>query len=169
MRRREFIAGLLLASVTCRVQAQQPGKTYRIAILAANARHLPEFEAFRQKLRELGYVEGQNLTLDWRYADKGPDQLPALAAELMALRPDVIVSITTPATQAVKAATSTIPVVFVNIGDPVAAGFVTSLARPGGNMTGPSILHPQVSGKRLELLREIDPTASFVVLRPTVG
>jgi putative ABC transport system substrate-binding protein len=166
MRRREIIAAVGGAAMSWALPAhgQRTGKVYRIAILAANARHLPEFEAFREKLRELGHVEGGNLTLDWRYAEKGADQLPALAAELAALRPDVIVSITTPATQAVKATTSTIPVVFVNIGDPVAAGFVTSLAHPGGNMTGPSILHPQISGKRLELLREVVPSASLAAV-----
>ena len=118
-------------------------------------------DGFRDGLRDLGYIEGQNIVLDWRYAERGPNQLAELTAELIALRPDVILSVTTPATQAVKAATSTIPVVFANVGDPVASGFVASLARPGENITGVSALHADLSGKRLQLLKEVLPNASL--------
>ena len=141
----------------------------RVGVLSGYERHLPEFDAFRKQLQELGYVEGRNLVIDWRYAGKGTFQLPTLAKELVDLQPDALVSITTPATTAMKAAAGNIPVVFANVGDPVATGFVGSLAHPGGNMTGQSILAPDLSGKRLELLKEIIPTSSTtaVVWNPT--
>jgi putative ABC transport system substrate-binding protein len=140
-------------------RAQQPERMRRVGVLSGYERHLPEFEAFRKQLQELGYVEGRNLVIDWRYAGKGTFQLPTLAKELVDLQPDALVSITTPATTAMKAATGSIPIVFANVGDPVATGFVGSLAHPGGNMTGQSILAPDLSGKRLELLKEIIPTS----------
>jgi len=150
-------------------RAQQPERMRRVGVLSGYERHLPEFEAFRKQLQELGYVEGRNLVIDWRYAGKGTFQLPTLAKELVDLQPDALVSITTPATTAMKAAAGSIPVVFANVGDPVATGFVGSLAHPGGNMTGQSILAPDLSGKRLELLKEIIPTSSTtaVVWNPT--
>ena len=150
-------------------RAQQPERMRRVGVLSGYERHLPEFEAFRKQLQELGYVEGRNLVIDWRYAGKGTFQLPTLAKELVDLQPDALVSITTPATTAMKAATGSIPIVFANVGDPVATGFVGSLAHPGGNMTGQSILAPDLSGKRLELLKEIIPTSSTtaVVWNPT--
>jgi putative ABC transport system substrate-binding protein len=124
---------------------------------------------FANNFRSWHNVEGKNLVIDWRYAEQGAAQLPILAEELAGLHPDVFVSITTPATLAVKAAAGGIPIVFANVGDPVANGIVASLAHPGGNMTGQSILVPDLSGKRLELLKEIIPTSSTmaVIWNPT--
>ena len=141
----------------------------RIGVLAGFERPLPELEAFRKQLQELGYIEGKNLVIDWRYREQGTARLPILAEELVALGPDILVSITTPATAAVKAAAGGIPVVFANVGDPVATGLVASLSRPGGNMTGQSNVAVDLSGKRLELLKEIIPTASTmaVIWNPT--
>ncbi len=132
-------------------RAQQADRVRRIGVLAGQEKHLPEFDAFRKQLQELAYVEGKNLAIEWRYAKRGPAHLPILAKELVDLHPDVIVSITTPATAAVKAATGSIPIVFAYVGDPVETGFVASLSHPGGNMTGQSILLSQLSGKRLEM------------------
>ena len=161
MRRREVLAMLGGATAWPIARAQSQPGNYRLAVLTSHARHQPDMDGFRDGLRDLGYIEGQNIVLDWRYAERGPNQLAELTAELIALRPDVILSVTTPATQAVKAATSTIPVVFANVGDPVASGFVASLARPGENITGVSALHADLSGKRLQLLKEVLPNASL--------
>ena len=121
-------------------------------------------EAFRQGLRELGYVEGKNIVFELRYADGKLDRLPALASELVRLNADIIVTAGASPTRAAKAATSTIPIVMTQVGDPVGSGFVASLARPGGNITGLSILAPELSGKRLELLKEIIPKLSRVAV-----
>ena len=167
MRRRQFVTLLGgTAAWPLAARAQQPERIRRVGVLSGYERHLPEFDAFRKQLQELGYVEGRNLVIDWRYAGKGTFQLPTLAKELVDLQPDALVSI---ATTAMKAAAGSIPVVFANVGDPVATGFVGSLAHPGGNMTGQSILAPDLSGKRLELLKEIIPTSSTtaVVWNPT--
>ena len=116
----------------------------------------------RQGLRELGYVEGKNIVIEQRYAEGKPDRVPALAAELVRLTVNVIVSAGPLPTRAAKEATVTIPIVMTNEGDPVGTGFVASLARPGGNITGLSNLAPELSGKRLELLKEIVPRLSHV-------
>ena len=121
-------------------------------------------EAFRQGLRELGYVEGKNIVIEYRYAEGNLDRLPALAAELVRLKVDVIVTGGGPNTRAAKEATNTIPIVMAQDGDPVANGFVTSLARPGGNITGLSNLAPELMGKQLELLKEIIPKLSRVAV-----
>jgi len=121
-------------------------------------------EAFRQGLRELGYVEGKNIVIEWRSAEGKRDRLPSLAAELVRLKVDIIVTAGPPATRSAKKATVTIPIVFAQDGDPVASGFVASLARPGGNITGLSTLAPELSGKRLELLKEIVPRLSRVAV-----
>ena len=121
-------------------------------------------EAFRQGLRELGYVEGKNIVIEYRYAEGKFDRLPALAAELVRLKVDVIVTGGPPSARAAKEATSTIPIVMMQVGDPVGSGFVASLARPGGNITGLSALAPELSGKRLELLKEIVPKLSRVAV-----
>ena len=139
------------------IYAQQPTKVPLIGYLAgaslsANAARK---EAFRQGLRELSYVEGKNIVIEWRYAEGKLDRLPALAAELVRLKVAVIVTTGGNATRAAKAATSTIPIVMTNDPDPVASGFVASLARPGGNITGLSNFAPELSGKRLEILREV--------------
>ena len=147
-------------------EAQQPKKVPRIGFLsgvspsAISAR----IEAFRQGLRELGYVEGKNIVIEWRYAEGKLDRLPALAAELVRLKVDVIVTGGPPATRSAKQATATIPIVMAFDDDPVGSGFVASLARPGGNITGLSTLSPEISGKQLELLKEIVPKLSRVAV-----
>jgi putative ABC transport system substrate-binding protein len=142
--------------------AQQPGKIPRIGYLdgASLSVNASRIEAFRQGLRELSYVEGKNIVIDWRSADGKLDRLPVLAAELVGLKVDVILSTGTASTRSAKAATSTIPIVMAQDSDPVASGFVASLARPGGNITGLSNFAPELSGKRLEILREVVPKLS---------
>jgi putative tryptophan/tyrosine transport system substrate-binding protein len=149
--------------------AQQPEKVPRIGFLAAvsYAANLVRFEAFREGLRELGYVEGQNISIEWRYAEGKPDRLPALAAELVHLKVDVIVTGGSTATRPAKEATSTIPIVMAQDTDPVGNGFVSSLARPGGNITGLATLAPELSGKQLELMKEIVPKLSRVAVLGT--
>jgi len=154
-------------------EAQPPGKIPRIGVLVVPTRSFfsTRIEAFRQGLREFGYVEGKNVLFDYRYAEGKLDLLPALASELVQLKVDVIVTASPAGVQAAKNATSTIPIVFAAIGDPVGGGFVASLARPGGNVTGLSILAPELSGKRLELLKEAFPKVTRVVIlwNPTTG
>jgi putative ABC transport system substrate-binding protein len=134
-----------------------------VSFSANTARH----EAFRQGLRELGYVDGKNIVIDWRSADGKLDRLPALAAELARLKVAVIVTSGGNATRAAKEATNTIPVVMTNDSDPVGDGMVSSLARPGGNITGLSTLAPELHGKRLEILREVVPKLSRVAVLQT--
>ena len=131
------------------------------------AGHSARIEAFRQGLRELGYVEGKNIVIEWRSAEGKLDRLPALAAELVRLKVDIIVTAGATATRAAKEATVTIPIVMTQDSDPVGSGFVASLARPGGNITGLSTLAPEISGKRLELLKEIVPRLSRVAVLGT--
>jgi putative ABC transport system substrate-binding protein len=121
-------------------------------------------EAFRQGLRELGYIEAKNIDIEWRFAEGKPERLPGLAAELVRLNIDVLVSGGSTATRAAKAATSTIPIVMCQDNDPVGNGFVASLARPGGNITGLATLRSELSGKRLEILKEILPRLSRVTV-----
>ena len=143
-------------------QAQQPPKGPRIGFLTANdlSALAARIEALRQGLRELGHVEGKNMVIEYRYAEGKLDRLPALAAELVRLKVDIIVSAGPQSTRAVKEATVTIPIVMAFDFDPVGNGFVASLARPGGNITGLSTLAPEISGKQLELLKEILPSLS---------
>jgi putative tryptophan/tyrosine transport system substrate-binding protein len=142
-------------------QAQQPKKVHRIGVLSPGSRGpSPLLDAFRQGLRELGYVEGQNIAIEYRFAEAKSEALPDLAAELVRLKVDVILTINTPASQAAKDATKTIPIVFTYVADP--AGLVASLARPGGNVTGPTTLAADLSGKRLELIKEALPGVSRV-------
>jgi len=163
--RRAFIGSLvgsLLAAPFA--EAQQAGKVYRIGVLeptsmALNAANL---DAFRKGLRELGYVEGRNMMIEYRSADGRSERFPDLAAELVRLKVDVILTRGTPAVMAAKNATGTIPVVMAASGDPVLSGVVSSLARPGGNVTGLSAVVVEVSGKRLELIREVAPGVSRV-------
>ncbi len=112
-------------------------------------------EAFRQGLRDLGYVEGQNIIIEWRWAEGRPERLPDLAAELVRLKLDAIVTAGTPAIQAARKASDWIPTVMANSGDPVATGFIASLARPGGNIIGLSMMSPELSAKRLEILKGV--------------
>ena len=137
-------------------QAQQPTKIPRIGYLGSTSSS-PRFETFRQGLRELGYVEGKNIIIEWRPHEGKLDRLPALAAELVRLKVDIIITAGAPAARAAKEATSTIPIVMTQVGDPVGSGFVDSLAHPGGNITGLSTLAPELSGKRLEILKEVVP------------
>ena len=141
------------------VEAQQLKKVPRIAYLAASpaSANVGRLEAFRHGLRELGYVEAENIFVEDKYADGKFDRLPALAAEFVRAKVDVIITAGPPVTHAVKEAISTIPIVMAQDGDPVGNGFVASLARPGGNITGMSQLAPEISGKQLELLKEIVP------------
>ena len=148
------------------VQAQQTTKVTPIGYLSfpslsANAARI---EAFRQGLRELSYVEGKNIVIEWRSADGKPDRLPALAAELVRLKVAVIVTSGGAPTRRAKEATSTIPIVMGFDNDPVGSGFVASFARPGGNITGLSNFAPEMSGKRLELLKEVVPKLSRVAV-----
>ena len=124
----------------------------------------PNIQAFRQGLRELGYVEGQNIAIEFRWAEGKYDRLPGLAAELVRLKVSIIVATSSNAIQVAKQATDTIPIVMASVGDPVAVGFVASLARPGGNITGISNMEPDLVGKQLELLKEILPKVSRVAL-----
>jgi putative ABC transport system substrate-binding protein len=147
-------------------QAQQPAKIPRIGYLTAGSLSAvsTRIEAFRQGLRELGYIEGKNIVIEWRYGEGKRDRVPAFAAELVRLKVDVIVTAGPGATLAAKEATVTIPIVMTQDPDPVANGFVASLARPGGNITGLSTLAPEISGKQLELLKETVPRLSRVAV-----
>jgi putative ABC transport system substrate-binding protein len=162
----------LLATVflpTGFLEAQQPKKVARIGYLSAGtpSAQTPYTEALRQGLRELGYIEGQNIAIEYRYAQEKLERQPALAAELVSLNVNVIVSGGATGTRAAKEATNTIPIVMAQDPDPVGNGFVVSLARPGGNITGLSSLVSELGGKRLELLREVIPRLSRVAVLGT--
>jgi putative ABC transport system substrate-binding protein len=171
--RRAFVgtlaSGLLAAPLTA--GAQTPTKVPRIGFLSSlsSTETTGSFESFRQGLRELGYVEGQNITIEYRYAERRPERLPALAAELVRLKVDVIVTGGPPAPEAAKQATSTIPIVFALSGDPVAEGLVASLARPGGNITGLTNIAAELVGKQLELLKEVAPKVTRVAILQNPG
>jgi putative ABC transport system substrate-binding protein len=154
----------ILLALCFSAKAQQPKKMPRIGYLGGVSRstYPARVEAFRQGLRELEYVEGKNIVIEWRYAEGKTDRLPALAAELVRLKVDVIVTAGPRPTRAAKQATSTIPIVMALDDDPVGSGFAASLARPGGNITGLATLDPELSGKQLELLKEIVPKLSRV-------
>jgi putative ABC transport system substrate-binding protein len=156
---------VLLVTVSS-AEAQQPTKIPRIGYLNATSPSTSpaRIEAFRQGLRELGYVEGNNIVIEVRHAEGKLDRLPSLAAELVRLKVDIIVSVGPATTRPAKEATSTIPIVMAQDNDPVATGVIASLARPGGNITGLSTLAPEISGKRLELLKEIIPKLSRVAV-----
>lgn len=152
--------GLCLAGSSVATEAQQARKVWRIGVLA-NEPWRP-IDGLRDGLRQLGYTEGQGLSFEYRWFRGQAAQLPALAADLVRLNPDVIVTVATPATLAAKQATVTIPIVMGLIGDPVGAGIVSSIARPGGNVTGVSVLAAELEPKRLELLKELLPNLSRV-------
>jgi len=165
MQRREFITLVAGAAVAASrpAHAQAPAKNHRIGILetvsaSSNARNL---DALRRGLRELGYVENQNYSLEYRSADGDGRRFPALAAELVRLGVDLIVTRGTPAARAAKEATETIPIVMAAIGEPLGVGVVASLARPGGNVTGLSAFVTELAGKRVELLKELRPGKSI--------
>ena len=157
-----FALGAIFLTLSLASDAQQPAKIPRIGYLTVvtPSSQLARYEAFRQGLRELGYVEGKNIVIEWRYAEGKLDRLAALAAELVPLKVDVIVTGGSGSTRPAKEATTTIPIVMSQDPDPVGNGFVASLARPGGNITGLSSLTADLFGKRLELLKEILPKLS---------
>src|SRR6266436_2101814 len=159
------LVGLALASVRF-AEAQQTGKVPRIGFLSAGSFSSTRstVEAFRQGLRELGYIEGKNIVVEYRSGAGKPERLPDLAAELIRLKVDVIVTQSTPAAVAAKNATTTIPIVMTSLSDPVATGLVASLARPGGNITGVTIMNAETAGKRLQLLKETAPKVSRVAV-----
>lgn len=157
-----ILIALVLLSVGLIAEAQQTKKIPRIAYLSLRSGIEPREEAFQKGLRELGYIEGQNIVIEWRFAKGNQDLLPGLAAEMARLKVDVIVAAGTQAIRAAKQASSTIPIVIGQVGDPVQMDFVASLARPGGNITGLSNLSSDLAGKRLEVLKEAIPKASRV-------
>jgi putative ABC transport system substrate-binding protein len=161
-----FAVGAVLCALCSSVQAQQPAKIPRVGLLTtgfpSSIAHL--LEGFKQGLRELGYVEGQNVLLELRYGEAKAEQIPILVADLVRLKVDVIVAVPNPAIEAVRQATQTIPIVMPIGSDPVGVGFIASLARPGGNITGLSAYSPELNGKRLELLKETVPKLSQVAL-----
>jgi ABC-type uncharacterized transport system substrate-binding protein len=166
LKRREFITliGGAAAALPIAAQAQQPGKVYRIGRISAGE-PLPHLrDAFVDSLRALGWIEGKNVVYEDRYAENRLDRLPELAAELVGLKVDVITAAGTLAPLAAKRATATIPIVMTSAGDPLGSGLVASLARPGGNVTGLSLMAPDLGGKRLELLKEILPGLSRVAV-----
>ena len=158
--------GAVLFALSLSAEAQQTNKVHRIGYLTVIplSANVARVEAFRQGLRDLGYVEGQNIVIEWRSAEGKSERQGELAAELVRLKVDVIVSSGPTMTRAAKEATATIPIVMAFDSDPVGNGFVTSLARPGGNVTGLSALSPELSGKQLELLKEIIPKLSRVAV-----
>jgi putative tryptophan/tyrosine transport system substrate-binding protein len=168
MRRREFITRLSAAAAAwpLAARAQQPtATTHRLGLLfltqRTNARGL--LEAVTQGLKEYGWVEGQNITIEYRFADGKADALPKLAVEVVQLRVDAIVTDSTPATQAAENATRTVPIVAI-INDPVASGFVVRLARPGGNITGVGLQSAELAGRRIQLLTELVPGLARVAI-----
>ena len=168
MKRRDFIAliGGAAASWPLVAHAQQPRKISRIGYLGVSSSSLePHYVgAFRQRLRELGHVDGENIAIEYRWAEGQDDRLPSLATELVGLHPDIIVTTGTPGALAAMQATKTIPIVMASSADPVAAGLVASLARPRENVTGFTILGPELEAKRLELLKQTIPNVARVAI-----
>ena len=166
MRRREFITLLGGVAVTWPLAASAQSKTPRIGFMGNSTAALEAnlVDAFREGLRELGYEEGRNIVIEYRWANGKYDHFPVLVAELIAAKVEVIVTAGTPAALAVKNATTTVPLVMVAVGDPIGTGLVPSLARPGGNLTGLSSVAPDLEGKRLQLLREVAPALSHVAM-----
>jgi len=170
MRRREFIAAVIgfsaltLALVPCTARSQERAKVPRVGFMGNSTATLEAnlIKPFRDGFRELGYEEGRNIEIEFRWAEGNYARFPELIAELLAKKVDVIVTAGTPATLAVKKATSTVPLVMIAVGDPVGTKIVPSLARPGGNVTGLSSRAPDLEGKRLQLLREVIPHLSRV-------
>jgi len=156
----------LLFALSFSAQGQQPKKAPRIGILSSGSPSSSKevVEPLEQGLRDLGYIEGQNITIEHRYAEGMAERLPDLAAELVQLKVDVIVASGSPSTQAAKNATKTIPIVMTNVNDPVEIGLIASLAQPGGNVTGLSNVGSDLGGKQLELLKEAFPTVSHVAI-----
>src|SRR5262245_62707992 len=165
MDRRAFITmiGGCIVAGPLNADAQQT-QVRRIGFISGNVPNPPVDDALRQGLREHGYVEGQNLFIEWRFAEGRYDQFPGFAAELVRLKVDVVVTLGTEAALAAKKATAAIPIVFTQVTDPIASGLVPSLARPGANLTGFSILALDLTGKRIELFKEAVPSLKSVVI-----
>ena len=161
-----WLLATVLLTTASSAEAEQPAKTPRAGFLTAASPSsiAARVAAFRQGLRELGYVEGKNIVVEYRYAEGKRDRLNELAAEVVRLKVDVIVTTGPTTTRSSKEATNTIPIVMAQDSDPVGNGFVASLARPGGNITGLSTQNPEINGKRLELLKEIVPRLSRVAV-----
>jgi putative ABC transport system substrate-binding protein len=167
MRRREFIRllGGAAAVWPLTARAQQPAKVWRIGVLSPGmSAQSPPLQAFRQGLRDVGYVEGQNLTILWKFGGDSVDRLTTLAAEIVGSKVDGIFAINTSAALAAKNATSTIPIVVTRVSDPIRTGLVASLSHPGGNVTGLTTISEELEGKRLELLQEVLPRLARVVV-----
>ena len=167
MHRRAFLSALSgsLLAAPLAAEAQQARRVHRIGFLFwGDPGPSAELDAFRQGLHELGYIEGQNIAIEVRFASGQVERLPELAAELVRLKPDVIVTPSTALSLAAKQATSTIPIVFATIADPVGAGLITNFARPGGNITGVASISAELGGKRLGLLKEVAPRVSRVAV-----
>jgi putative ABC transport system substrate-binding protein len=171
MRRRDFVTFVGRAAVAwpgIALAQQSPGKVWRVAYLnPGNLDNPPDralFDAFRAEMRELGYIEDKNLVIDNRNAEGNAERLPLLVSELLALRPDIIVAVATPAIAAAQHATSTIPIVMAPATDPVGSGFIKSLAHPGGNITGMANMYGDAIGKSVELLHSILPAAKRVAV-----
>jgi putative ABC transport system substrate-binding protein len=157
---------LIVFALCIPAEAQQAKNLHRIGFLSGPSLSSikPRMEAFRQSLRDLNYIEGQNISIEWRSADGVDERLPKLAAELVQLKVDVIITRATPATQAAKDATKTIPIVMTNVSDPVGSGLVASLSHPGGNVTGVTNVLSDLGGKQLELLKEVSPKVSHIAI-----
>src|SRR5262245_12571687 len=151
--------GAMLFALWLPAEAQQTGKTFRIGFLDSSTASgmAVLLDAFKQELGKLGWIEGKNITIEYRFAEQKLERLPGLAADLVRLKVDLIVGVATPAALAAKEATTTIPIVIASVSDPVAAGLVASLAQPGGNVTGLSSLSPELNTKRLEILNDAVP------------
>jgi len=167
-----FVLTTLFLATVNPTHAQQTGKMFRIGFLDSSTASGSAVlvDAFRQEMRKLGWIEGKNITIEYRYAEQKLERLPELAADLVRLKVDLIVVSSTPVALAAKRATTTIPIVMTNVGDPVRAGLIASLARPGGNVTGLSSLSPELNSKRLEILKDAVPKLALVgLLRPPEG
>ena len=159
-----WLVTAILIALPLRAESQQPKKIPKIGVLFPGSRATlsQRTDAFIQGMKDLGYIEGKTILIEWRWAGDTVERMPELTTELVKMNPDMIVANGTPANKALKAATKMIPIVMAVVGDPFGTGLVQSLARPGGNLTGLSIVAPNLSGKRVELLGEITPRASTV-------
>jgi putative ABC transport system substrate-binding protein len=165
--RRRFLLISLASAFAARlaVEAQQTRKVPRVGVLGGQSPEIsPPILALREGLRDLGYVEGQTIAIEWRWAQGKNERYPDLAAELVKLKVDIIVAPTSPGAQAAQRATRTIPIVMGFVSDPVALGLVANLAHPGGNITGLAVPTPEMAGKRLQLLREVAPTLARIAV-----
>ena len=171
VRTRVFVFICLLLAVllpTVSLQAQQPGKIFRIGYLdgSTTSGSAVLLETFRQELNKLGWIEGKNITIEYRFAEEKPERTPELAADLVRKRVDLIVVAGVQSAAAAKKATTTIPIVIASAGDPVSSGLIASLARPGGNITGNSTPNSELNTKRLEVLKDAVPKLVRVGMRP---